>query len=108
MGGDTLAEVIVIIGTDESGAQAIDQVVQGSGGPVGIVTHPKHLSGDVADWIVAVTVFTQALPPLLLAIKELLGQERLKELEIDGIKIRNPTPEIVERLLKERLGDEEK
>lgn len=103
-----MAEVMVIIGTDESGAQTIDQVVQGSGGSAGIVTHPKHLGGEVADWIVAVTVFTQALPPLLLAIKELLGQNRIRELEIDGIKVRNPTLDIVKQLLKERLGDEEK
>lgn len=103
-----MAEVMVVIGTDENGARSIDQLVQGAGGSAGIVTHPKHLGGDVADWIVAVTVFTQALPPLLLAIKELLDRNKIKEITIDGVKISDPTLDIVKQLLKERLEGEEK
>jgi len=101
-----MAEAMLIVRTDEGGAQAIDRIVQDSGGSAGIVTQPKHLGGDVATWIVAVTAFTQALPPLLVAIKDLMAHDRVSGIEIDGVKVSNPTPEIVERLLKERVGPE--
>lgn len=101
-----MAEAMLIVRTDEGGANAIDQVVQGSGGSAGIVTEPKHLDGDVSTWIVAVTAFTQALPPLLLAIKELLDHDRVTGVEIDGVKVDHPTPEVVEQLLRKHLGEQ--
>ena len=99
-----MAEATLILRTDKSGAETIDRIVQDNGGSAGIVTEPKHLGGDVATWIVAVTAFTQALPPLLAAIKDLVTHDRVKEMEIDGVKVTDPTPEVVERLLKEHLG----
>jgi hypothetical protein len=100
-----MAEATLILQTtDKSGAEAIDRIIQDNGGSAGIVTQPKNLSGEVATWIVAVTAFTQALPPLLAAIKDLMARDRVKELDIAGVKVTNPTPEVVERLLKEHLG----
>ena len=102
-----MAEAMLIVRTDESGANIIDQVVQEAGGSAGIVTKPKHLDGDVSAWIVAVTAFTQALPPLLIAIKELLDHNRVTGVEIDGVKVDHPTPELVERMLRKHLGEQQ-
>lgn len=101
-----MAEATLVLRTDKSGAETIDRIVQDHGGSAGIVTQPKHLGGDVVTWIVAVTAFTQALPPLLAAIKNLMAHNRVKEIEIGGVKVTDPTPEVVERLLKEHLGSE--
>ena len=102
-----MAETTLILRTtDKSGAETIDRIVQDNGGPAGIVTQPKHLGGEVATYIVAVTAFTQALPPLLAAIKNLVTHNRVTELQIGDIKVTDPTPEVVERLLKEHLGSE--
>ena len=100
-----MAEAMLIVKTDQSGAEIIDRVVQDSGGSAGIVTQPKHLGGDVAVWVVAVTAMTQALPPLINAIKDLMAQDRVRGIKIDKIEVSNPTPEIVERLLSEHLEE---
>jgi hypothetical protein len=99
-----MTEATLILRTDKSGAETIDRIIQDNGGSAGIVTQPKHLGGDVTTFIVAVTAFTQALPPLLAAIKNLVTQDRVREIDIDGVKVTDPTPEIVEQLLKEHLG----
>jgi hypothetical protein len=71
-----MAEATLIVRTDKSGAETIDRIIQDNGGSAGIVTEPKHLGGDVATWVVAVTASTQALPPLLAAIKNLVTHDR--------------------------------
>src|SRR5215213_6840745 len=86
-GSGGMAEKTLIIRTDESGAQSIDRIVQDFGGSAGIVTQPKHLSGDVVTWMVAVTAFTQALPPLLTAIKDLVAQRRVSGLRIGDVEV---------------------
>lgn len=101
-----MAEATLIVLTDESGAKMIDRIVQDNGGSAGIVTEEKHLGGEVATYIVAVTAFTQALPPLLAAIKDLLTHKRVTEIQVGDTKITDPTPEVVEQVLKERLGSE--
>jgi hypothetical protein len=99
-----MKEVTLIVRTDEGGARTIDRIVQEHGGSPGIVTQPNNLDGDVTAWIVAISAVVQAFPPLLTAIKDLVSRDKVKSIQVGDIKLDNPTPEIVERTLKEQLG----
>lgn len=98
-------EVVLVIQTDEDGARSIDRVTQDAGGGPGLITQPKHLSGDTSVWVVALTAVIQTLPLLLGAVGDLADRGRIGAIEVDGVKIENPTSEMVEQLLAERRAD---
>jgi hypothetical protein len=105
VGGGSMAEAMLVIKSDEDGVNTVNHAVQKAGGSAGLVTQPRHLGGDVADWIGVLTVTIPTLPPLLLAIEQLLSRKRIKELEIDGNKVDNLTLDEVERLLRQHLQE---
>jgi hypothetical protein len=94
-------ETIIISGTKET-IEAIQKQIEQQPQSNSRLSQSSNLDGDVAAWVVIATLSAQVLPAILSFIKDMVSIKSIKKIKIGDVEIENPTPEMVDKLLKKR------
>ena len=90
---------VLISGTKEA-VDAVSAEIAASPGSDSRVTERKNLAGGGAEWIVVATLVVNTLPHIFGVLKDHVAANRVKRIKVGEIEIDNPTPEMVELLLR--------
>jgi hypothetical protein len=96
-------ETLLITVKDESTAQVVRDFIHDMPETQTKIISSKHLDGDWTTWILVATLAAQVLPDVLDFITTLLDKDKVQEITVGELTIRNPTREDVENLLRMHL-----
>jgi hypothetical protein len=82
-------------------AQAAKQADADSETSVG---EQRGLAGGAAEWVAFLTLARPLIQPVLEAILYQVGLGKVTEIEVDGVKLKNPRKQDVEQLLEQHRG----
>lgn len=89
--------VFSVIGTEENDLQ--EMLHRASDVEVDFV-ESRSVSGEAVTWVTIVTLTMPALPIVWDVIKYLMDRNKIKSIEVDGVKIENPTKDVVSEYLR--------
>lgn len=93
--------VALIIETDESALDLLMKLLASEG--VEAQSSPRrNLDGaSVTSWLILAGIAVRQVPVVLQALSAFLTRNRVRRLEVNGILIENPSPEDVNRILRQ-------